>query len=126
MARPRILTSELVDKMKGYLSSYDTAIPMVAGLSIHSEVSRSSLYSWQDELESKLLDNHALEDHESEFLDILDILGAEQELKLADGGLKGDYNPTISKLLLFKHGHSEKQDIQQDSTLVVEVTKDFD
>jgi hypothetical protein len=33
---------------------------------------------------------------------------AKQERELLNGSLKGDYNATISKLMLTKHGYSDK------------------
>jgi len=43
-----------------------------------------------------------------EFSDILKELDADQEIKLLNSGLTGDFNSTITKLILTKHGYSDK------------------
>jgi hypothetical protein len=35
---------------------------------------------------------------------------------LIDGGLIGDFNPTITKLMLTKHGYSDKQEVDNKSS----------
>ena len=44
----------------------------------------------------------------------MESLGAEQEDRLINNGLSGDYTSPISKLLLSKHGYSEK--VEQEIT----------
>jgi hypothetical protein len=48
-----------------------------------------------------------------------------QERTLLNGGLGKDFNPVITKLVLGKHGYSEKQEIQhtgeKDNPLVIVV-----
>ena len=36
---------------------------------------------------------------------------AEQENRLVNGGISGKYNPVISKLVMGKHGYSDKTDL---------------
>lgn len=38
-------------------------------------------------------------------------LGSEQEERLINNGLGGQYNPTIAKVLLTKHGYTDKVDV---------------
>ena len=45
------------------------------------------------------------------FSNIFEKLMSEQEKVLVNKGLTGDYNSTIAKLILTKHGYSDKQDI---------------
>lgn len=75
-------------------------LPNIAGLARYLGVARSSIYEWK-------------KDHE-DFSDILDAILAEQEHRLITGGLSGSYNSTIAKLILTKHGYSDK--IDQDIT----------
>lgn len=72
-------------------------IPTVEGLALHLGVSRSTVYKWR-------------EDH-PEFSDIIDQLLTKQADMLLRGGLSGDYNSTISKVILTKHGYREGQEI---------------
>lgn len=77
--------------------SYDrlvrVRIPTIEGLAVHLGISRSTLYLWKEE-------------HE-DFSDIIDELQAIQADRLLNNGLSGDYNPTIAKVLLTKHGYRE-------------------
>ncbi|MDF7480882.1 DNA-packaging protein, partial [Proteus mirabilis] len=39
-----------------------------------------------------------------------------QEMKLINSGLAGDFNATITKLMLANHGYSEKQEVDHTSS----------
>lgn len=110
MARPTDYTPEMLKKAQEYLESCNdeevergtedrpeygirVKIPTRGGLARHLGVSRDTLYEW-----AKVHD---------EFSDIMEQLGAEQEDRLISNGLSGDYNPTIAKVLLTKHGYRE-------------------
>lgn len=80
-------------------------IPTVAGLACYLGVSRSSVNKWAAEDKS-----------EGGFSDIVEGILSMQEFKLVNGGLKGDYNPTIAKLLLTKHGYSDKAELAHEHT----------
>lgn len=80
-------------------------IPTVAGLACYLGVSRSTVNKW------------AVDDKgEGGFSDIVEGILSMQEFKLVNGGLKGDYNPTIAKLLLTKHGYSDKAEMAHEHT----------
>ncbi len=68
-------------------------MPTKGGLARFLGVHRDTLYQWSKEYE--------------QFSDIMEQLGAEQEDRLINNGLSGDYNPTIAKVLLTKHGYRE-------------------
>lgn len=72
-------------------------LPTIEGLAVWLGVSRDTIYEW--------------EKHHEEFSDILGRLRAEQADKLINNGLSGDYNSTIAKVLLTKHGYREGQEI---------------
>lgn len=72
-------------------------LPTKGGLARYLGVSRDTLYEWSSA--------------HDEFSDIMETLGAEQEDRLINNGLSGDYNPTIAKVLLTKHGYADKQEI---------------
>ncbi len=109
---PIRLTSHTDDHLAAtveYLKSYETAIPSIAGLSLHLGVSRSTVYKWR------------ADDVSPPFSDILDKILATQEVKLMNGGLNGDFNAAIAKLALGKHGYSEKHDVKAG---VIEMTQE--
>ena len=68
-------------------------LPTKGGLARYLGVARSTLYEWAGQ--------------HQDFSDIMEELGAEQEDRLINNGLSGDYNPTIAKVLLTKHGYRE-------------------
>lgn len=98
MARPRELTQELLDKAESYLMSYQTVIPSRAGLALFINVARSTIYEWESKKDAINV----------EFSDILSKLDEMQEQVLINSGLSGDFNSTITKLMLTKHGYSDK------------------
>lgn len=110
MARPTKLTPEIYEKAEAYLSRYETVIPSAAGLSIYLDVSRATLYNWADK--------------EARFLDILEKVNTHQEQICLENGLKGDFNATIAKLVLGKHGYKDQQetDLRADVKSSVPVT----
>lgn len=115
MARPTILTDELKNRARLYIKECEdeetefhktrgttsdgyerlvrVRLPTVEGLAVYLDVARSTLYKWKDE--------------NKEFSDIIDKLLEKQADMLISKGLSGDYNPTIAKVLLTKHGYRE-------------------
>jgi len=76
-----------------YKTRLKVKIPTVEGLALYLNVARHTLYNWEKV-------------HE-EFLHIMEKLRAKQAEALINNGLAGNYNPTISKVLLTKHGYRE-------------------
>ena len=80
-------------------------IPKAAGLAIYiSEASNGELNPSRQYL-------YQLADRYKKFSDILEKINAIQEEKVINGALGGHYNSNIAKLLLGKHGYSDKQEI---------------
>ena len=113
MARPTEYNEEMVTKAKEYLLSCEDyelekgnpdrpvfqmkiKLPSIEGLSIYLGVARSTIYEWKEKYK--------------EFSDILDEIMSEQAERLVNNGLSGSYNSTIAKLILTKHGYSDKID----------------
>lgn len=122
MARPTKYNKEMLKKAEEYLVScvdtYNPAtkkvevnFPTGEGLALHLEVSRSTLYEWSDK--------------HDEFSDILEAINQQQVKRLIEKGLSGDYNSTIAKLVLAKHGYSEKQEIEHKGDVNINVI-DYD
>jgi hypothetical protein len=112
--RPQEYCAEHLLKAREYIDScYDVdedkenqikgrvKIPTKGGLAFHLKVARETLYDWSDKFK--------------EFSDVMEELGAIQEDRLINNGLKGTYNPTISKVLLTKHGYREGIDNTTDN-----------
>lgn len=74
-------------------------LPTIEGLARYLQIHRSTLYAWQKE--------------HPEFSDIIEELQQKQAERLLSNGLSGDYNSTIAKVLLTKHGYTDKQEIDQ-------------
>lgn len=81
----------------GYLAN-GKVIPSTVGLSLFLGVSRQTLENWADIPEN------------SEFLDILDAIQSTQQELLLNSGLDGTFNPSITKLVLGKHGFQERSE----------------
>jgi len=74
-------------------------LPSVAGLACYLKVSRETIYDWSGQ-EEKV-----------EFSDIIKLILSEQEQRLTGNGISGEYNSVIAKLLLTKHGYSDRQEL---------------
>ena len=103
MARPTDYNEEVQARADayaegGFLEAGDV-VPSRAGLALELNLSRNTLTNW--------------EKHPA-FLSTLDKIAYLQERISLNGGLRGDLNSTIVKLLLANHGYSDK--VQQDVT----------
>lgn len=104
--RPTKYNQEILDNSREYLDGgyqeCGDVIPSIEGLSLYIKITRTTIYDWKTH-----------EDKE-EFSDILDEILAKQMSLCINEGLKGEFNATIAKLVLGKHGLSDK--VQQDVT----------
>jgi len=118
MARPLEYNPSYVEKAENYLANcvdkyeefhktrgaksdgYDRLVrvnlPTIEGLAMELDIARSTLYLWKEEY--------------AEFSDIIDKVMEKQANMLIQSGLSGDYNPTIAKVLLTKHGYRDAID----------------
>lgn len=81
------------EKSDGYERLVRVKIPTIEGLAVYLGITRPTVYDW-------------IKIH-PEFSYIIDELQAIQADRLLNNGLSGDYNPTIAKVLLTKHGYRE-------------------
>ena len=111
VGRPSLLTQEMLDKAKLYmLSDYEIvgdAVPSHAGLCCYLGVVKSTIYEFCK------VDN----DLGREFSNTLEAVKVKQERMLLSGGLKGDYNANITKLMLANHGYSDKQELEHSGSI---------
>jgi hypothetical protein len=98
--------SELTDQVKkkameylegGYLTA-DEVVPTIAGLSCWLDVARKTIYNWAES--------------DQEFLHITEKIMGSQEKSLLNSALSGKFNAAITKLMLTKHGYSDKQETE--------------
>ncbi|HCH26999.1 MAG TPA: hypothetical protein DEV38_07455 [Psychrobacter sp.] len=102
---PSKLDDELIAKAEEYIYDFrsnDDIVPSVAGLACYLEISRSSVYNYKDK--------------SNRFLDIVERVELLQEKMLINGGLKGDFNAAITKLMMAKRGYSDSQVVDNTSS----------
>lgn len=112
--RPTIYNEEILTQARGYLlHCTDTeankelgitakvSLPSIEGLAKYLHINRDTLYDWAKTYQ--------------EFSDILEQIRVEQADKLINNGLAGTYNSTIAKLILTKHGYTDRADVTSDN-----------
>ena len=103
--RPTDYRPSMVDAARSYIErheEFDDPVPTVAGLACVLGVTRETCYSW------------SRDEKKPEFSDILKELAQRQERVLIRNGLLGAFNAPISKMMLTKHGYSDK--VENDHT----------
>ena len=102
--RPTDLNEETIKRAWVYLcdgfKDAGEVVPTVAGLACFLGKSRRVMYDWGN--------------RSSEFMHILDGIAVTQENILVNNGLTGAFNAPVTKMMLTKHGYSDK--IEQDVT----------
>lgn len=100
MARPTDYNEEILDKAREYLGALpkDEQIHSIEGLADYIDISRSNIYLW------------ASQDDKTEFSDIVEKVREKQAKTLISKGLSGDFNSSITKVILTKHGYVDKQE----------------
>ena len=97
--RPTDYNGSILEKSNAYLKSYTEegdVIPSIAGLACVLKISRTTIYDW------------AKQEDKKEFSYILADILSKQEKVLMNKGLNGEFNSAIVKLVLGKHGYSDK------------------
>ncbi|HFE3208153.1 DNA-packaging protein [Providencia rettgeri] len=105
MGRPSKFAESLVKAKEYLMGGYETVgdvVPSVAGLACYLGVSRSTVKQYAKENE--------------DFSATLEAIKTLQENRLINKGLIGEFNPTITKLMLANHGYSEKQEVDHKSS----------
>lgn len=98
--RPTKYNKAALAKAWEYLENHEERgdpVPTAAGLACELGVTKSTLYEWAK--------------HHEEFSNTLASVNQKQERGLTAGGLTGQFQPTIAKLMLANHGYHDKQEI---------------
>ena len=98
--RPTDYTEEILDLAQDYVDNCPDNVPTIVGLCKHIGRGSTTVYVWRDDPEK------------AEFRDILLQVMDNQHCELVNKGLIGEFNPAVTKMILTKHGYSEK--IQQE------------
>lgn len=97
--RPSLYTPELVEAAWGYVNggwlSVGDKVPSVAGLACEIGVRRETCHAWA-------------KDPDNDFSNILSVIAEKQERVLVNNGLDGAFNAPITKMMLSKHGYSDR------------------
>jgi len=99
--RPSKYDPSVLPIVREYIDNYSEhgdVIPQIAALHKILDVSVSSIYRW--------------EENEEQFREVLDELRQAQHKVLLNGGISGDFNATITKLVLTKHGYTDKTETE--------------
>lgn len=93
----QVLTGLSVKGTELYRNKLRVKLASIGGLARHLRIHRDTIYDWEKKYPA--------------FSDIIEELRAIQEEELINKGLSGDYNPTIAKVLLTKHGYREGKEL---------------
>lgn len=103
MSRPTQYTKKIVKAAweyvdGGWIAAGDK-VPSVAGLACEIGIARETCHAWA-------------KDEEKEFSHILQAIAQKQERELLNNGLDGTFVAPITKMMLSKHGYSDR--VEQD------------
>lgn len=117
---PTKYNSEMIAEVDVYLAlkkdhyldkKLKVKLPSIEDFATHLGVARQSIYNWRDE--------------HKEFDNALEKIDSEQRQRLIDMGLSGEYNPTITKVLLSaNHGLREGIDATSKGEKINEFTNE--
>jgi hypothetical protein len=102
VGRPTLYGDKVLLEAKAYLSNHvalGDLVPNILGLADHLEIGARTIYDWEKQEDKK------------EFSRILERIKAKQGKLLINGGLSGEMNSNITKMMLHHHGFSDKQEV---------------
>jgi len=112
--RPSEYKEEYTQKAQVYLAEYTNlgdAIPTIEGFADYIDVSKKTIYNWCKE-QVDTANNEVLRVASDEFLHAIGQIENLQGKILQNKGLLGEFNPTITKLMLSaNHDMREKSDL---------------
>lgn len=98
--RPTKYGPDALKKAEDYINNWKErgdAVPTVVGLALACEVATATVYNW-------VKDGNCCE----KFLVIFTRIEQKQHQALVNNGLFGVFNPAVTKMMLTKHGYSDK------------------
>lgn len=107
----QVVTGES-EKFTSYKNKLKVNLPTIEGLAVYLGIHKDTVYDWEKKY--------------PEFSDVLHTLRAKQIRELFNKGLAGDYNPIIAKLLLNKHGYTEKSETKHSGEIANPSSLDVD
>lgn len=100
--RPSLYTPELLETAQAYVNGAwelnDDAYPQISSLASYLGITRETVREW------------ASSGDKPEFSAIVSELMQKQESVLFNKGIRGEFNASITKLALTKHGYSDKSE----------------
>lgn len=106
VGRPSKYTRELLTKAHEYVDGgwqQEDEIPQLVGLAEWCDISEETLHTWRKHKSKK------------EFSELCARVMGMQKRGLVNKGLRRDIDSSLSKLLLMKHGYSDKQEVDHRS-----------
>lgn len=111
VGRPSKYNNQILLKTREYIDNYKEikeAVPTIAGLANYLKTSKDILYDWSKQKDKE------------QFSYLLNELLQKQEQLLCTYGLISKFNPTITKLMLSKHGyHDRPENISEDEKEII-------
>jgi hypothetical protein len=107
IGRPTKYTPELLEKAHEYLDRWEELgdyIPQLAGMALHCDISTETVQEWKKDSKK------------NEFSVLCARVLLMQQRVLINKGLSRKADASLSKLLLMKHGYSEKQEVDVSSS----------
>lgn len=86
------------EKFTTFKNKLRVKLPSIEGLALFLEIHKDTIYDWEAKY--------------PRFSDVINVLRVKQAERLLNNGLSGDYNPIIAKVLLTKHGYSDRTEIE--------------
>ena len=108
--RPTSYNEEVLASAFYYVEHFDEfedeVVPTVVGMCRYIKRGKTTVYNWMaDE-----------DDEKDDFRDIVSALEESQHIYLVNKGLAGAFNPMITKLMMGKHGYTEKSEVDNKSS----------
>lgn len=105
--RPTNYTPEVIEKAWAYANGgwaeVGDPVPSIAGLACEINLHRETLRLWA-------------KDEQNAFFGILNKIAQEQERQLVRGGLSSAFNASITKMMMTKHGYSDRVETDHTSS----------
>lgn len=103
MSRPKEFNESVLERAQYYIDDCEDLVPSIAGLALYLNIARPTVYDWKGQY--------------PEFSYIVESIMATQEQRLLNGGLGGEYNASISKLMLTKHGYTDRVETDNQTSI---------